>query len=197
MLKMMPLFRFSTPIAASLLCVLLVVACGSDTEPAPPARDEATASAIEARLITELAPTDTRAGRERNAIINRAIDGNFDVYAAPEGYFYEILEPGTVAQLDSGTLVAAHYRGSYLDGTVFDDSRKRGEKIRFRTGAEMIPAWNLAIPRLKDGGSIRLFVPSALAYGAAGLVTGKGDTLVPAHRVLEFEISDVRMVEEL
>lgn len=146
--------------------------------------------------MAELAPTDTRAGRERNAIINRAIDGNFDVRAAPEGYFYQILDPGNTIALDSGNLVAAHYVGRFLDGKVFDDSRERGEKIQFRVGGGMIDAWNLALPRLMHGGSLRLFAPSNLAYGAEGLTGPRGDTLVPAHAVLEFLIEDAELVDE-
>lgn len=157
-------------------------------------KDAATRSAIEERLITELSPDDDRAGRERNAIINRAIDQNFDVYAAPEGYFYEILEPGETVGFQEGDYVIAHYKGSFLDGKVFDSSRSRGEKLSFRIG-DLIPAWNYGIQRIKNGGSIRLLVPSSLGYGAEGLVAPKGDTLVPAHTVLEFLIEEVESVE--
>lgn len=145
--------------------------------------------------MSELAPTDDRAGRQRNALINRAIDGLYDVRAAPEGYFYEILDPGQYNPLAPGDLVRAHYTGRFLDGTVFDDSRRRGQKLRFRIG-DLIPAWNLALPRLRPGGSLRLLTPSALAYGAEGLVSPRGDTLVPAHAPLEFLIEDVEILEE-
>ncbi len=174
----------------------LALGCGAGAEQSPTdaAKDEATRSAIEERLIMELAPTDDREGRQRNAIINRAIDGNFDVYAAPEGYFYEIIDSGSTVGFAEGDYVATHYRGSFLDGRVFDDSRRRGDKLSFRLG-DLIPAWNLAIPRVKNGGSIRIFAPSELAYGADGLAGPRGDTLVPAHSVLEFVIQDVESVE--
>ncbi|MEM9526870.1 MAG: FKBP-type peptidyl-prolyl cis-trans isomerase [Bacteroidota bacterium] len=175
----------------------LFIACSNPT-PAPaaaPAKDAATKSAIEERLITELAPSDDRPGRQRNAIINRAIDQNYDVYAAPEGYFYEIISPGEYSTLAEGDIVEAHYRGRFLDGTVFDDSRKRGNKLRFYVGS-LIPAWNLALQRIKPGGAIRIISPSALAYGADGLVGPRGDTLVPAHTVLEFVIDAIEIFEE-
>ena len=186
------------------LLPLYFAACSSD--PAPdlrlgpqpqttwPDKDDATRAAIEERLISELAPTDDRAGRERNAIINHAIDNNYDVYAAPEGYFYEILEPGSVVGFTEGDYAEAHYRGQFLDGEVFDDSRRRREKIYFRVG-DLIPAWNLGVQRIQNGGSVRILVPSALGYGAEGLVTGRGDTLVPAFSVLEFLLEGVVMAE--
>ena len=179
------------------LSALVLTAC-SGPSPAPasaPEKDAAVKSAIEERLIMELAPTDDRAGRERNAIINRAIDQNYDVVAAPEGYFYEILEAGEYDKLIEGDIVEAHYRGNFLDGTEFDNSRKRNKKLRFFVGG-LIPAWNLGLQNARPGGSIRILAPSALAYGADGLVSPRGDTLVPAHTVLEFVIDDIEIFEE-
>ncbi|MFT4687598.1 MAG: FKBP-type peptidyl-prolyl cis-trans isomerase [Neolewinella sp.] len=181
----------------TVLLLLTLFACNdSSTVPAAaPQKDAAMTSAIEKRLIMELAPTDDRAGRERNAIINRAIDQNYDVVAAPEGYFYEILKPGEYGNLAVGDIVSAHYRGNFLDGTEFDNSRKRNKPLRFFVGG-LIPAWNFALLNVKPGGSIRILSPSALAYGADGLVNPRGDTLVPAHTVLEFLIEDIEIYEE-
>jgi len=178
------------------LLAALMIGC-SNPSPAPAAapKDDASRSVIEERLITELAPTTDRAGQQRNAIINRAIDQHYDIYAAPEGYFYEILSPGEYGNLAEGDLVSAHYRGSFLDGTVFDDSRQRSKPLRFRLG-DLIPAWNLGLQRIKPGGAIRLIAPSELAYGADGLISPRGDTLVPAHTVLEFVIDEIDLFEE-
>jgi FKBP-type peptidyl-prolyl cis-trans isomerase len=180
-----------------LLLAASLLACGG-ASPAPaaaPEKDTATASAIEERLIAALAPSDDLAGRQRNAIINRAIDQNYDVYVAPEGYFYEIVAPGEFGQLVEGDIVSVHYRGSFLDGAVFDDSHKRGEPLRFTVGS-LIPAWNLGLQKINPGGTIRILTPSALAYGADGLVNARGDTLVPANTVLEFLIDEITVYEE-
>ncbi|OAV44422.1 FKBP-type peptidyl-prolyl cis-trans isomerase [Lewinella sp. 4G2] len=182
-------FRLFVLFLASLCCS----SCQDKTSTAP-AKDAATRSAIEERLVLELSPTDDRAGRQRNAIINRAIDQHYDVVAASEGYFYEVIEPGSTVGFAEGDYVEAHYQGRFLNGKVFDSSRSRNQKLAFRIG-DLIPAWNLAIPKIKNGGTIRLLAPSDLAYGADGLVTPKGDTLVPAHAVLEFLIEEVESVE--
>lgn len=142
----------------------------------------------------ELAPTDDRAGQQRNAIINRAIDQNYDVYAAPEGYFYEVLDSGKVVGFTEGDYVEAHYEGRFLDGRVFDSSRSRGQKLAFKIG-DLIDAWNLGVQQVKNGGSIRILTPSSLAYGPDGLASPRGDTLVPAHAVLEFTIEEIEAVE--
>ncbi|MEM9835534.1 MAG: FKBP-type peptidyl-prolyl cis-trans isomerase [Bacteroidota bacterium] len=173
-----------------LLTVILwaFVACGpSENTPAPPPLPAEQRAAIEARLISELSPSDDRAGRERNDIINYAIDQIWDVQPAAEGYFFQILSPGTGEPLMEGDLIALHYEGRFLDGQVFDSSRQRNKKLEFYLG-QMIPAWNSGLLRLKPGGKMRLIAPSAQAYGAEGLVNARGDTLVGAHRVLVFEI---------
>ncbi|MEO0732194.1 MAG: FKBP-type peptidyl-prolyl cis-trans isomerase [Bacteroidota bacterium] len=181
-----------------LICILLgacTLACSNSAPATAPEKDAATRAAIEERLIGELSPSTDRAGQERNAIINRAIDQLYDVQAAPEGYFYEILTPGEFGKLVDGDIIRAHYQGRFLDGTVFDDSRKRGKKLRFFVG-ELIPAWNLGLQQVRPGGAIRIITPSELAYGAEGLTGPRGDTLVPAHTVLEFVIDEIELLEE-
>ena len=179
-----------------LLFSVLLSTCGpAQVEDVPP-RDAATRFAIEERLITELSPSDDLAGRQRNAIINRAIDRNYDVLAADEGYFYEVLDTGQYGRLLEGDIVSVHYRGNFLDGREFDSSRRAGrEKLRFRLG-DLIPAWNLALQQVRPGARLRILTPSDLAYGADGLVAPNGDTLVPANTPLEFLIEEIEIFEE-
>ncbi len=178
-----------------LLPVFLCTCGPAAGEAGEPVRDATEKSAIEDRLITELSPSDDLAGRQRNAIINRAIDRNYDVYAAPEGYFYEILSPGEYNDLAEGDLLTVNYVGNFLDGTEFDNSHRRGSPLQFRLG-DLIPAWNIALQRVKPGARIRILTPSDLAYGATGLVGPNGDTLVPADTPLEFLIEDITIREE-
>ena len=178
-----------------LLLACICGACGSSDTTEEMERDPAERSAIEERLITELSPSDDLAGRQRNAMINRAIDQNYDVHAAPEGYFYEVLDTGEYLPLVEGDIVSVHYTGRFLDGEEFDSSRRRGDPLRFRVG-DLIPAWNLALQRVRPGARLRILSPSSLAYGPEGLVGPRGDTLVPADEPLEFLIEDITIHEE-
>ena len=187
--------RYVLPLALGLLSLFTPACTGPNPAPASAPQTDDERSAIEARLLQELSPADDRAGRQRNRIINYAIDNAYDLRAAPEGYFYTVLTEGEFLPLAAGDVVTAHYRGEFLDGTVFDDSRRRGQPLRFRVG-DLIEAWNLGLQRVRPGGSIRIVTPSRLGYGAAGLTGPRGDTLVPAHTELAFVIDDVRIYEE-
>lgn len=181
-------------------CALLgtLWACGPGSTPetagttnhTPTAASSATAEEISARLYGELTADSSRRGRERNAIINYAIDNVIDLQAAPEGFFYQVIEPGEGELIEWGDAVQVHYRGRYLDGREFDSTYKRNRPIEFYVG-NLIPAWNQALQHLRPGGRMLLVSPSEMAYGAEGLLTPKGDTLVPPHTVLVFELEVV------
>lgn len=63
--------------------------------------------------------------------------------------------------------VSVHYRGTFVDGEVFDSSYDRGEPATFPLGA-LVPAWQMAIPYMGVGDTIELAVPATLAYGTRG-----------------------------
>lgn len=63
--------------------------------------------------------------------------------------------------------VTLHYAGTLIDGTEFDSSFKRGEPATFPLGA-LIPAWQLAVPKMGVGDTIEIASPSDLAYGPRG-----------------------------
>jgi FKBP-type peptidyl-prolyl cis-trans isomerase 2 len=66
----------------------------------------------------------------------------------------------------SGQKVKAHYRGTLDDGTVFDDSYKRGEPIEFVVGVgQMIPGFDAAILEMEPGERKTVRIPAADAYG--------------------------------
>ena len=92
---------------------------------------------------------------------------------------------GEVAKVGDG--VSVHYRGTLLDGSVFDESKNRGP-IQFRLGSgEVIKGWDEGVAGMKVGGKRQLTIPSALAYGPEG----KPPT-IPANATLKF---DVELIE--
>jgi FKBP-type peptidyl-prolyl cis-trans isomerase FklB len=104
------------------------------------------------------------------------------VTTLPSGLQYEVLERGDGGTPKATDTVTTHYRGTFLDGKVFDSSVERGEPMT-RSVSQVIRGWTEALQRMKVGDKWRLFVPSELAYGP----TGFGELIGP-HTVLIFEI---------
>ncbi len=110
------------------------------------------------------APT-TQADKDKNAIIQYALDNKLNLEMTESGLFYMIETPGTGdANPTSADKITAHYHGTLLDGTVFDSSVDRGQPFKFQLGG-VIEGWKQGIPMLKKGGKGKFFVPSALGYG--------------------------------
>lgn len=107
---------------------------------------------------------------------NKAAEG---VKALPSGLQYKVLKSGAGPSPKLADTVTTHYRGTLLDGTVFDSSYDRGQPATFPVGG-VIKGWTEALQLMKVGDKWQLFVPAELAYGerGAGQDIGPNATLV-------------------
>lgn len=104
------------------------------------------------------------------------------VVTTASGLQYQILQEGTGALPKPTDNVTVHYKGTLLDGTVFDSSYERNEPATF-TVNQVIPGWVEALQLMKVGSKAKLFIPPALAYGE----TGAGQQIGP-NSLLVFEV---------
>jgi FKBP-type peptidyl-prolyl cis-trans isomerase len=76
--------------------------------------------------------------------------------------------------------VRVHYKGTRIDGTVFDSSYKRSQPADFSLQG-VVPGFAEGLTKVGEGGKIILFIPSDLAYGnnprSNGIIQ-PGDTLI-------------------
>jgi FKBP-type peptidyl-prolyl cis-trans isomerase len=103
------------------------------------------------------------------------------VVAVP-GIQYEVLKKGNGAQPDRHDCVTVDYKGSLIDGKVFDET-KPGKPAVFPAGM-LIPGWVEALQMMHVGDKWRLVIPPGLAYGK----TGAGNGLIPPNQTLVFEL---------
>ncbi len=89
------------------------------------------------------------------------------VKTLPSGLQYKVLREGTGPSPKPEDKVTTHYRGTLIDGTEFDSSYSRREPTSFGVG-QVIKGWQEALQLMKAGSKWQLFIPSDLAYGAAG-----------------------------
>lgn len=80
------------------------------------------------------------------------------------GLQYEILDAGSGSIPQIRSQVLCHYKGYLLDGTVFDDSYKRGNPETFFV-YELIAGWIEALTNMPVGSKWKLYVPPHIGYG--------------------------------
>ena len=123
----------------------------------------------------EMAVKNAKEGKEFLAA-NAEKEG---VVTRPSGLQYKVLEEGGGKSPTKDSTVTVDYKGTLIDGTVFDSSYQRGKSATFGVG-DVIPGWTEALPLMKEGAKWRLFIPADLAYGerGAGPVIGPNATLI-------------------
>lgn len=90
------------------------------------------------------------------------------------GLLYEIVREGNmekVATLDTDK-VRVMYEGKTRQGKVFDSSYERGDTAQFALN-QVIKGWTEGMKLVGEGGEIKLWIPSNLAYGPRGTRDGK------------------------
>jgi len=77
------------------------------------------------------------------------------------GLYYKILEPGNAENMPSATdRVKVNYKGSLIDGKVFDESKT---PVEFAVNG-IVPGLSEGLRLLGEGGKARFYVPGKLGY---------------------------------
>ena len=89
------------------------------------------------------------------------------VQTTASGLQYKIIEPGNDVKPGPQDTVFVRYKGSLLDGTVFDEVAADAEPIRL-TLNRVIPGWTEGMQLIGEGGKAVLYIPAELGYGEQG-----------------------------
>ena len=112
-----------------------------------------------------------------------ATNGKKDgVVTLDSGLQYKVIKEGTGATPKVDSKVKVHYKGTLMDGTVFDSSYDRGEPASFPVNG-VIKGWTEALQLMKEGAKWQLVIPADLAYGERG-----APPTIPANAVLVFDV---------
>ncbi len=112
---------------------------------------------------------------------------------AESGVYYRIKEAGSGDLVTVNDTVVVRYLGKVLSrdsktnevvlaAKPFDFSPSAEPARRFKL-EKLIEGWRVGIPKIKKGGSIDLYIPSAKAYG------NSYQSNIPANSVLFFDIN--------
>jgi FKBP-type peptidyl-prolyl cis-trans isomerase len=109
---------------------------------------------------------------------------NFEPLAAIDKLQSLDLKEGSGETVKPGAKVKVHYTGATAkDGVIFQSSHDTGEPIEFPLD-QVIKGWTEGVQGMKVGGTRRLLIPYAQAYGEAGRPEGG----IPAKADLVFDI---------
>ena len=87
------------------------------------------------------------------------------VVTTRSGLQYKVLVKGEGEVPQKTDKVQVHYEGRLIDGTVFDASKKHGDKpMEFRPD-QVIAGWTEALTMMPVGSKWQLYIPYKLAYG--------------------------------
>lgn len=101
---------------------------------------------------------------------NSKLEGTKLLNFIPTGKITELqsidLVEGTGDVVSEGATITAHYTGALVaDGTIFQSSLDFGQPATFGLH-QVIEGWTKGVPGMKIGGTRRLIIPSAMAYGS-------------------------------
>jgi len=111
------------------------------------------------------------------------------VKTTASGLQYKIIQAGNAkaASPQPTDQVTVQYRGTFMDGTEFDSSYKRGSPTTLGVNG-VIKGWQEALVLMKPGAKWQLFVPPELGYGQAARPGIPGGSLL----IFEVELQSIK-----
>jgi len=135
------------------------------------------------RIAAYQLSTQTERSRQMEAQLFAELKGKSGVGALPNGVHYIVVETGTGVRPTAKDSIVINAVGLFPDGTVFEDTFEAKQTIK-NTPSNLIPGLNKAIQLMPEGSKWRIFIPSALAYGANGI-----PNIIPPFTALVFDIT--------
>lgn len=110
------------------------------------------------------------------------------VKTTASGVQYQVITEGKGPKPTAEDVVKVHYKGTQLNGKVFDSSYDRGEPAMIPLGG-VVPGWREGLLLMPVGSKYTLWIPGRMAYGEnvpPGAPIGPNETLV-----FEVELLDI------
>lgn len=104
------------------------------------------------------------------------------VTTTASGLQYKVIHQGDGAKPAADAEVEVHYKGTLIDGKVFDSSYDRGESISFFLN-QVIAGWQEGVQLMPVGSKYEFYIPYELGYGARG-----AGGVIPPYATLIFEV---------
>ena len=104
--------------------------------------------------------------KELEQIYAAVKEGKLDTTGSNGNVFYKILREGSGDQVTINDTLVVRYIGKLLNDTIFDQTKDKPATFPLR---RLIRGWQLGMPFCRQGGKIRLIIPSPLGYSIRNL----------------------------
>lgn len=135
--------------------------------------------------MAAMASSENRKAGEAFLAENKTKPG---VVALPSGLQYKVIKEGSGTRPKATDEVTVHYKGTLLNGEMFDSSYDRGEPTSFPLN-RVIKGWTEGLQLMSVGSKYEFYIPSDLAYGDRQM----GPKIMPGSLLIfEVELLEVK-----
>lgn len=99
------------------------------------------------------------------------------------GIYYKTTKEGSGSKIGGRRSVAVEYKGYFVNGQVFDQSKGRGPLEFTTAGGQMIPGFDIMVQDMKLGEKRTIVLPPEQAYGENGI-----PGVIPGGSYLAFDV---------
>lgn len=109
-----------------------------------------------------------------------------------DGIYRQIRKKRDGVEVKYGSEVSIDYKGYFLNGYTFDNTKEKSITPSFTFGQEyqMIDGLQTAIKGMKEGESVKIILPSRHAFGEEGSLAG----IVPPYTTVIYEVNIIKVI---
>jgi FKBP-type peptidyl-prolyl cis-trans isomerase FkpA len=144
-------------------------------------------AALASLTLLALSPTGARADAGADYAAKAAQEKG--AVKTASGLVFLSLAEGKGPKPTAAATVKVNYEGTFIDGKVFDSSKRNGGPISFPL-RRVIPCWTEGVQMIRVGGKARLVCPPGIAYGERG-----APGAIPPNSTLVFEVELLEIAE--
>lgn len=141
--------------------------------------------------------TDNLSDYEKMAIKNFISKNNKDInwLKTPSGLHWVKTKTTEGKSVAGGDTLIIHYEGMFLNGELFDSTRKREMPFEYIVGTQwqLIKGLEQAVTLLKEGEQAIVLVPSELAFGEKGSTAG----VIPPYTTVIYKLELISVKKKL
>lgn len=125
---------------------------------------------------------------KNEAFMQALRDGEEELFEISQGVLVKIIKSGEGDRSPrQGNVVTVNYKGSLINGKVFDSSWERGYPEAFRV-SDLIVGWQIALTQMRVGDHWIVYIPYQMGYGT------RPSGPIPAYSTLIFEMELVAIM---